>query len=838
MARFFALNASRIAFGLLISLYAFVNLAFTTWTENILLVKDLGAPLIVILLFATWVLGVLARNKPWTLPRHSLVPPTVIALLGWLVTVIASPATASGVHEWGRTACYFITLWAMIHFLDSAARLAIALRAVVAVNGIVVLYGLAQLSGFDPLAAAGLIHPLDGGAFVSTHGNPNFLAGYIVTTLPLLAGLAVVSRTPARMAAISLLVLLNGYELIESTARGAYLAAAITLPGFAAGLLFRPRAALVPERRKTLTRAAAAFALVVALLAAANAERVLRIGPLVARQVETLTNFEDNYANWVRIIFWRTAAEAALRAPWLGHGLGAFNQVAAESRPADYHRYGVSHNMIHPHNEHLEWLAETGVIGLALFWWLLATYGAAAISLLRRLRAAPGLEAVPSLYPVALGALLGPIALWIQSTFDVETRWTGTAVTLWWTAGLAFAVGRIATRRETSAAAESHANSAASEISGRHRHQRAACAVQPTASPYLPYAAICLLLVTVFYAHRAVRALQADHEMRTVAAFTDGAVKELFPQARNSALKIASLTPEQYPIYYKLAFVQLYAGRTKDALESYRTLQAYAAHYAELHMNIAFINQQLGFSPAAAWEYDRAAALARNTRNHRQAARAWLALDEPVRARAHLRAALTIDRDRTPEGYHFWLERDAIHTDFARIALSEGDPASAAAALAEAVRAIAGHPGGVVRIVSATLEASDSRILPALQNALERELPGSPAASLLALAVARRDRDDARILAAAERVSATLALPERGAPPHPDASSVGNEVITAMQELLDRRVNPALCLELAGWTYGCQGRLDDAERTLARAFALGRSPRCASRLEAVRERKR
>jgi O-antigen ligase len=839
MSRLLALHASRIVFALLITLYVFVNLAFTTWTESILLVKDLGAPLIVILLLGAWMLGDLAGGRPWTLPRHDLVTPTVLALLGWLVTVIVSPATASGILEWGRAACCFITLWAALHFIDSEARLRVALRAVITVNAIVILYGLAQLAGFDPLEAAGLIHPLGEGTFVSTHGNPNFLAGYIITTLPLIAGLAIAATTPAAMVGLSLLALLNLYELIESTARGAYLAAAITLPCFAAGLFFRTRYESVPDRRRMMMRAASALALVVALLVAANSERVLRLGPLVARQAESLTNFEDNYANQVRIVFWRTALDAALRAPWLGRGLGSFNQVMPESRPTDYHRVGVSHNTIHAHNEHLEWLAETGIVGLALFWWLLAAYAASALALIRSLRASP-------LFPVALGAALGPVALWIQSTFDVETRWTGNAITLWWTAGLAFAVGRIAANDDPSPIMVSPSNHERRGNSNRHSFDKIrtsgaggpARGIVPAASPYLPYAAACFLLVTFFYGHRAARAFEADHAMRTVTAFTDGAAKEVFPLALKESLRIASLTPDQYPIYYKLAFVLLYAGRPADALEAYRALQAYAPHYAQVHMNIAFIDQQLGYRTAAAWEYERMAELEHNTRNHRQAARAWLELSEPGRARPHLRAAITIDRDRTPEGYHFWVERDAIHIDLARIALSEGNPDAAAAELADAVGATAGDPGGLLKIVKTSLETTDSRILPALARALEHELPGSPAAPLLELALARRDRDDALVLTAAERIAAALTLPERGGPPRPDASPIGNEAITAMQELLDRRIDPALCLEIAGWIYGCQGRLDDAERTLKQAYELGGSPRCAARLEAVRERKK
>ncbi|MBL4889476.1 MAG: hypothetical protein JKX97_05595 [Candidatus Lindowbacteria bacterium] len=86
-------------------------------------------------------------------------------------------------------------------------------------------------------------------------------------------------------------------------------------------------------------------------------------------------------------------------------------------------------------------------------------------------------------------------------------------------------------------------------------------------------------------------------------------------------------------------------------MAAYRTLQAFAPNYAQIHINLAAINDQMGKRTASAWERDRAAVIENNTRSHRDAAQYWIQLGYPKRAIPHLRKCLVIERDRTNGRY-------------------------------------------------------------------------------------------------------------------------------------------------------------------------------------------
>ncbi|MBN2055784.1 O-antigen ligase family protein, partial [bacterium] len=68
-----------------------------------------------------------------------------------------------------------------------------------------------------------------------------------------------------------------------------------------------------------------------------------------------------------RLETWRTAARAAAAAPLFGHGPGRFPVVFSQYRAPDYLRhFRHAMNLRHAHQEYLEILCETGVVGLGL----------------------------------------------------------------------------------------------------------------------------------------------------------------------------------------------------------------------------------------------------------------------------------------------------------------------------------------------------------------------------------------------------------------------------------------------------------------------------------------
>ena len=76
----------------------------------------------------------------------------------------------------------------------------------------------------------------------------------------------------------------------------------------------------------------------------------------------------------VRMIIMKGALNMIRVKPIFGYGLGSFQVQFPPNRPDDYMLNAVSHNTINAHNEYLQIGAETGIIGIILFFFLIFSY--------------------------------------------------------------------------------------------------------------------------------------------------------------------------------------------------------------------------------------------------------------------------------------------------------------------------------------------------------------------------------------------------------------------------------------------------------------------------------
>lgn len=835
MSKFLADTYERIIIALLVIQYAFVNIVFTTTTQNIVIFKDLSAPLFSLLIFAFWVCGDLAKYGKWVLPRHGLVLATVAALLFWMTSVIAGPTTSYGVYLWSSTLGYFIQAWALLRFLTSYKRLSLFVYTVIITNVVIVGYGLSQLMGSDILVMLGVIPSWGSGVFVSTHGNQNFLAGYLICAFPMILGFWFVTRNPFLILALPVLVALNVYEVIESTARGAYIAIAVSVPLFIVGMAVNWRNLHILEdawRKKIFQITGGVLVVAIVIGSALHADKVSKLGSLVYDQYNSIIDFEAQYTNWVRLIFFQMAIDGALRHPILGRGMGGFNQHMPETRPPWYHRWGVSHNTDHPHNEHLEWLHDTGIIGLTFFWLILVVYFRTGLRQIWRHRKS-------YYYPLLLAAFFGPWNQWIQATFDVETRWTGNNVTLWFTLGfvLAFVNLPVVLKREELEEKEVVLAEAPPVKGKKQARVEARRASGPLYHPHpnLPWIAGIMAVVILGYVVKARHFWLADYHLGRNMAFTDGQHGPTIAEAISDAERARELNYTNMSLYYKLAYTYLVAGKLEQALDAYRDLQAFAPNYAQIHINLAFLNDQLRFKTASAWERDRAAAIEHNTRNHRDAASYWLQLGYPVRALAHLRLCLTIEMDRLENGYHFWYDRDNLHTDLARIYAQLGELENAEKELKEALRFNPANVQSAVLLSEILIRSGRSEEGNALIANLTQRAPNNPALLVMNLQKAMSEKNYPAALDFARRVADLFTLPPVGGQASQEANELGNSVLSHLAVIAQAH-NSAEAYATAGWIMAAQGRYAEAEHFLALSYDATKNPKTAERLGMVRAR--
>lgn len=220
------------------------------------------------------------------------------------------------------------------------------------------------------------------------HGDVGFFATHVVLALPLVAWAFLRAPSEARLlrAALAATALLTLVVTAWNDNRIAWIAlAGMTL---LAALLAAP--AITPVRRTQLALAT------VAVLAAFAALFALSVQNRTEMLAGTEREAEAQLRSDPRIAIWRFAARRVADSPWVGHGFGRGilrREIRAGSVP------GVDNPLYtHGHNTVLNVALQGGLVGLALFAWMV---GAVVREMAAGLREAP-----PRRYVAALGLVL------------------------------------------------------------------------------------------------------------------------------------------------------------------------------------------------------------------------------------------------------------------------------------------------------------------------------------------------------------------------------------------------------------------------------------------------
>ena len=249
---------------------------------------------------------------------------------------------------------------------------------------------------------------------IGPYDNPIDLATYLMVVGFVLFAYALARHGPARRR-IGVLVVLITLCLAETRAVGAWL-------GACTGLL--AMAVLSPALRRA--------SLIVLLVGAGLAVAVLVGGGRVSR---VLARSDEGVMD--RWVMWQAAIGMVKDRPVLGHGLNTFM--------ANYLTYwvGGERQPRYAHNCYLQVAAETGLIGLAAFLWLLSSLFAC---LIRGVRRADGPRQL-----LLLGLCAGLVAFAVQAGLDTNFYSLRQAALFWVLAGLAIGLSeRVA---ETSSSA-------------------------------------------------------------------------------------------------------------------------------------------------------------------------------------------------------------------------------------------------------------------------------------------------------------------------------------------------------------------------------------------------
>lgn len=365
---------------MLVILLALSPLRTLIATESSLaLPLDIGQVLLALYLAVWLAFGIMRRYPLPRLPAE----PVFLSAVGLCIVLAVGVWTSDSIGNWLTEWLKWVVIALLIWILSQTARanwtwLIAAVIASATANAIVGLYIFFGGSGADHLVILGRYFRAFG-----TFGQPNPFGGFMGIALPIAlmcaagkvyqialcyrAGRRPELRRVAELATIALVLAVLLAALLASWSRGAWL-------GFSASLVVM----LIALPRRLVKGISIAIALAalflslwfVGLLPRSVVSRLTTAATdlITVSDVRGIEFYPWNYAVVERIAHWQAAVSMAQAHPFIGVGLGNYAAVYE-----DYRLINWEEPLGHAHNLYLNFLAETGVVGLVAYlaFWLI-----------------------------------------------------------------------------------------------------------------------------------------------------------------------------------------------------------------------------------------------------------------------------------------------------------------------------------------------------------------------------------------------------------------------------------------------------------------------------------
>ena len=301
--------------------------------------------------------GALALFGLWIARRHNQDTVEIFpSATGWPISIFAAVVLLQLVA--GATAYRYATLTESLHLMvygilmlvvgdlfTRRRKLRIFVMAMAVYGFALALFALIQgLSGTDHIYWLRSVNVISA-AIYGPYVNHNHYAGLMEMLIPLAAGAAFVERGSKQFLLLFATAVM-ALSVAFSRSRGGMIALAAELV-FVCVVLFRSQR----TRRGVLTFFGVA-AIVIGFVFVLGSDKIL----------DRFAEVQDAY----RLKIYRDSLVMAAHEPLLGYGLGTFSDVY----PA-YRSFYTNLFVNHAHNDYLEMLVDTGIVGLGLFLWFL-----------------------------------------------------------------------------------------------------------------------------------------------------------------------------------------------------------------------------------------------------------------------------------------------------------------------------------------------------------------------------------------------------------------------------------------------------------------------------------
>ncbi len=424
----------------IIAVIVAVPLVMNPRSKNLMDVKDFALAALVGLGLALWLFTSLARGRlEWVSSRLNLF---VMGFVLWTgATLIYSGYRFATAAEFARLAAHLGLYWLIVFTVRDFAQIRRVIGAIALMSVPLVAYGVIQKVGLDPIkwnASTSRVF--------SFLGNTTYLAGFLVLAIPLVVAVGWPKRMgeQRRVRPIAWLLFFMAAAMLVCL----YLTVTLSpIIGLGLGLVvFIIPITLIRLKQSELRWAIPTLVLGLALLGAIGFIGYKYLPPAQQKRVQQVLRFQDPYGA-ERQLHRQVGLEMFREAPIFGRGYGTYRILSLEKMTSDWYSEVKQHSdaMLVPgyaHNEFISVLAETGVIGGALFLALLVAMYVAAIRVALW-------EKDREWGRLGLAIAVGGTAFLCQNVFGVTFRQPGTVTFFWLSLGLlAVAAARPAARTE------------------------------------------------------------------------------------------------------------------------------------------------------------------------------------------------------------------------------------------------------------------------------------------------------------------------------------------------------------------------------------------------------
>jgi len=367
----------------IIILFFLTPLTFYAWATTFTITKETIAQLILLFVGSLWLIKLLEWGDYHSL-KSSLNLPIIVFLFILLISLFQTHTYYTSLVDISHWISFILIYFILISSFKEREWRKGLIIIILSSALISATYAIFQFYGLElPIwrKLGGRIR------LFSTFGNPNYLSGYLAITFPLAFVLFCLEKKKSRQILLEILLALL-YTGIFLTNIGGCIALFMGMVFIGIVFLVHQKNFLKENRLRLLTLILI-LSIISLIYSSPNPLNPTRRN--IAREGISYTHLEHNSIQQ-RFLIWLSTIEMIKEDPLLGSGIGTFrihypnSQGKVLSLEKNKKYIPLTNKSINAHNDYLHLWAETGIIGLACFLWIVSLFYKKSFAYLKKVK--------------------------------------------------------------------------------------------------------------------------------------------------------------------------------------------------------------------------------------------------------------------------------------------------------------------------------------------------------------------------------------------------------------------------------------------------------------------